>query len=192
MSKKVRPHFQSDWIRNYISSHPILNLDQKISRLVTELQPTSSWNQDHHDPSAMGFVILAILRFSALFLKLSFRAYVYFTLTDISKCLINTKSVVISFFGDVIFAILVPILIFRVDQVIPFLCLANALKILFISTTILLNSDGATNVFINNLKDISENSKDIFTMTRSRLLMLFDLFRTFSGFNQNNPHDVVV
>ena len=169
-----------------------LILTKKLPRLVTELQPTSSLNQELHDPSAMGFVILAILRFSALFLKLSFRAYVYFTLTDISKCLINTQSVVISFFGDVIFAILVPILIFRVDQVIPLLCLTNALKILLISTTILLNNEGATNVFINNLKDISENSDYIFTTTRSRLLMLFDWFRTFTGFNQNNPHDVVV
>ena len=141
----------------------------------------------------MGFVILAILRFSALLLQISFRAYVYFTLTDISKCLINTKSVLVSFFGDVIFAILVPILIFRVDQVIPLLSLTNAFKILFISTTILLNNDGATNVFMNNLKDISENSKDIFTMTRSRLRILLDWFRTFTGLvNQNNPHNVVV
>ena len=169
-----------------------LTLTKKLPRLVTELQPSSSWNQDHHDPSAIGFVILAILRFSALLFEISFRAYVYFTLTDISKCLVNTKSVLISFFGDIVFAFLVPILVFRVDQVIPLLSLTNAFKILFISTTILLNNEGATNVFINNLKDISENSKDIFTTTRFRLLMLFDWFRTFSGFNQNIPHDVVV
>ena len=45
---------------------------------------------------------------------------------------------------------------------------------------------------LNNLKDISDFSKDFFMMTRSRLLILLDWFRIFTGFNQNNPHDVVV
>ena len=169
-----------------------LILTKKLPRLVTELQPTSSWNQDQEDPSVLGFIILAILRFSALFLKLSFRAYVYLTLTDISTCLINTKSVLISFLGDIVFAILVPILIFRVDHVIPLLCLTNAFKILFISTTILLNSEGATNVFINNLKDMFENSKDLIIMTRSWMTKLLDWFCIFARSNENDPHDIVV
>ena len=128
-------------------------------KLVTRLLPDTSPNEH----SKLGIFLLIPLIICSCLSEIAFRTYVYFKMTNLSKVLICTSSIAIIvltyIFGSAL-AILVNFFQFDPTTALISFTFSLLLRSFFVPANILLSQDGIIQIFIENLNDLEENSKD--------------------------------
>ena len=118
------------------------------------------------ETSQLATLLLLSLRSFCCLSEVAFRIYVYFKISNLSNVLISSSTIailILSYIFTIVSALLLFVLKFSSATLFFPITFSLLLRSFFVPANVLLSQDGIIQIFINNLQDLQEDSKDIMT-----------------------------